>query len=533
MDAQPMKCSGMLTRAKSRLLVEELNSNNLHDDQVEEETSASEITVINTEDLLIDACFSDDSDLPSNSNKENKSGKVDDFVQELRGLFNKVIDAVNKQGEQFSEVESKINNKLDSFSQDISKELSIKIAELRTKIDNQETTFNTKIGELNSKLDQINQQNTSEIIKINNEIQGIDKKIKDVVRKEVEQICDTDQQQTSLMEFRNEIEEKLNSIVNRSETTRNEIINKYKDMEKQIQTNQAVEIHNSEITCLSPPISSLLNNNSFSDFNSSIPHVFIRNLELEYQSYKNKAIWRYLIDSRLKGKAFLWWTIEKNRINNFEEFLSAFKLKFCGDRFTQYALNKIKVGSYTSNEKCSIVEYITNLIELANAANVFTDTRDFIRNIANHFHYRIRETVSLRDYSSIEEFLQYIENIENKNFLFKEVKHHKYNNDGNRYKPREENSNDQNKNNPYTETNNSSNYRGRNFHYDKQGLRPNDTSARRGGYKVQSIHRGNAQNVTNTQQDQPTVSKASINQGNYNRQSSSQEANIIVHNCGD
>jgi len=131
-------------------------------------------------------------------------------------------------------------------------------------------------------------------------------------------------------------------------------------------------------------------------------------------------MWKHLVSYRLKEKAFLWWSIHADKLNNFNEFIEAFKSEFSGFNFLQYAISKLRTEGYYSHRQGTIISYITNLLKLAKATNVTSNENELTKLISTHFSRVVRETVHIRDFQTINELITYIDNISDKNLVYKE-----------------------------------------------------------------------------------------------------------------
>jgi len=170
-------------------------------------------------------------------------------------------------------------------------------------------------------------------------------------------------------------------------------------------------------------------NYHFGDYQKNNPTEFLSKLELEYKCNGSPASWKFLVESRLEGKAYLWWSLENSKLDSFDQFSSAFKLKFCGPEFNRFVMDKLRLGGYYSTRQGSAIEYITHLLKLAQAADLIKDEKEITKLISSHFNKHIYETVCLKDYSTINELISYLENIPDVRVLFKESFQNSYNKD--------------------------------------------------------------------------------------------------------
>jgi len=361
------------------------------------------------------------------------------FFSEMKEDFNKKFESMDRNFDQQNE---KIN--------DLKVNMNKNFLTLQEQIIQQERTTNEKLTLVEKKIMEVTLTNETKLNRVNETVEEIKNTIGVMQNKSVLVDSELLNINQSIAKLNIDFDKKHCNLQSEVEGIKIDLNEKITNINKTIPNVQPTPITLSALTQLKPP-----SDYYFSDFTEKIPHKFLDKLESEYKSLHAKDRWKELVETRLKGKAYLWWCLSKDNLNEFSEFICEFKSKFCGPDFKQYAMIKLNTGGYFSNKQGPVIDYLTDLLQLAMSTDLFKNEKELTKLIANHFHSQITQTIYLKDYSTVNELVNYLENIPDEKIIYKESYQYQKDNmnvEGYRTGPKK----DYNKNNYYYRQNRSS-----------------------------------------------------------------------------
>jgi len=299
-----------------------------------------------------------------------------------------------------------INERMDSHYKEFNQlkvELDSKFAGLHERINTMDVNINDKIEVMNAKFSVLETTHAKDVNQLKVDLSKVNNDLTQIKEKSLSIEVAVKNNKDDLVKINNELSGKVVAVQNDLDNIKLSVGNS----------------NNHPLNHCSQSSMKLQLDYYFRDFKHDLPDEFLNNLELEYNYNYCPEMWKHLVNSRLKERAYLWWSLKKDQLNSFKEFINAFKLEFCGSNFTQYAINKLRSEGYYSQKQGPLMPYITNLLKLAKSTNITSCENELTKLIANHFSEVISHTAHIKDFNTINELIQYLENIPDQNLLYK------------------------------------------------------------------------------------------------------------------
>jgi hypothetical protein len=428
----------MITRSQSAKMAEQ--------QRMQQETdSGSEIFEINNQ-LGLDNLFDEETDITTETSeytgargpsvatetsestgvREPESGKSDDGIQMMLAKMMKMLEQNNQEQKKMSKEQKQSSKKLEKLSQEqkqleenLNKKLDTAISEIQVSL----TTTNCRIDNVQKEMTELvqkevaelkasvtqdinktKQENTKLTENLKGELAKTNKKIDAIVEKQNDNVRKAKQELVKeIQEVKEENKQKINDIEIK--------IQKHKEGEKERVTaiiNDSQEPIKRRLDAVEARPLTRGNDNETSkeiSFNgeNAFPMEFLNELEAIKETYYPGTGTRW-ISRYLEGEAAVWWRVMRPKVNNYEEFRSAFMERYWSSQRQEKVRDRLEYGRYRPGEGINMSQYMERMVLECRQLIPAMSDQQLIRKMARHFSREIEIAVLTRGIRNICDF---------------------------------------------------------------------------------------------------------------------------------